>query len=147
MKTLKDYMEMNGLVTDLLGLQDLISKMIDIKGVEETLYAIAIGLENSSYARQLDNIINSLLNFSKQATMESIDTEPGKPGVPKEKVFKELAQLYRDAEKAEKNNDKDLSSINKKIRDIRQALKKAPFSMTNNHINKCLGNYIDTEKF
>ena len=48
--------------TDLLSLQHIISKTIDNKGVTETLYAIAIGLENSSKARELDEVINFILN-------------------------------------------------------------------------------------
>ena len=47
---------------DLLGLQATIAKFIDSKGVSETLYAIAIGMENSSHARELDDVINFILN-------------------------------------------------------------------------------------
>ena len=72
MKTLKDYMETMEPATDLLGLQDLISKLISAKGVEETLYAIAIGLENSSEQRNLSEVISCLLNYSKQTVNKAL---------------------------------------------------------------------------
>lgn len=65
MSKLQQYLESTPAekpATDLLGLQDIISKSINTKGVSETLYAIAIGLENSDNARELDDLIQSILN-------------------------------------------------------------------------------------
>jgi len=48
--------------TDLLGLQDLISKTLNTRDTSSVLYAIAIGIENSNKAEYLDDVINFLLN-------------------------------------------------------------------------------------
>ena len=50
--------------TDLLGLQDLIAKMVNSKGVDETLYAIAIGLQNSKESNKLQKIIKEIRDFN-----------------------------------------------------------------------------------
>ncbi len=65
--TLQNYIEMiessDKKQLDLLDLQDLIAKTVNHKGASETLYAIALGLQNSNQSEKLSGVINYILRY------------------------------------------------------------------------------------
>jgi len=67
LQSLSDYLETSSAPSkaSLLELQKDITELIDQKGLVETLYAIAIGLQGSKYSDKLEKIITDLRTFKE----------------------------------------------------------------------------------